>query len=90
VPAAVMSANNKNKGRSRIFMSGVNRQKTINAIRITKDIKKSIKQTITVLAGTINLGKYTLVSRFEFATNELLASLNAEEKNTQGKVAAAT
>ncbi len=59
-------------------------------IRITKEIKKSIKQTITVLAGTISLGKYTLVSKLEFVTNELLASLNDAEKNCQGNVAAET
>lgn len=43
-----------------------------------------------VLAGTINRGKYTLVSKLEFASNELLDSLKAVEKNCQGKIAAHT
>lgn len=57
---------------------------------ITNDIKKSIKQTITVLTGTIKRGKYTFVSKLEFDINELLDSLNEDEKNCQGKVAAET
>jgi hypothetical protein len=57
---------------------------------ITKEIKKSIRQTITVLAGTISRGKYTFVNRFELATNELLDSVNEDAKNCQGKVAAHT
>jgi hypothetical protein len=60
------------------------------ATNITKEIKKSIKHTITVLAGTIKRGKYTFVSKFELATKELLVSLNEDEKNCQGKVAAHT
>ncbi len=59
-------------------------------INITNEIKKSIKQTITVLTGTIKRGKYTLVSKFEFATSDPLASLKEDEKNCQGKVAAQT
>jgi hypothetical protein len=57
VPIAVTSANNKNNGRKSILISGIKRVKTIIKISITKEIRKSIRQTITVLAGTINLGK---------------------------------
>ena len=53
-------------------------------------MKKSIRLTITVLAGTINLGKYTLVSKFEFAINEFADSLKALEKNCQGNIPAQT
>jgi len=58
--------------------------------RITNEIKKSIKQTITVLTGTISRGKYTFVSKFEFEISELLDSLKDDEKNCQGSVAAET
>jgi hypothetical protein len=59
-------------------------------ISITNEIRKSRRHTITVLAGTIKRGKYTLVSKFELATNELLVSLKELEKNCHGKVAAQT
>ena len=59
-------------------------------INITNEMAKSIRQTITVLAGTIKRGKYTLVSKLEFAKRELLASLNELEKNCHGNVAAET
>ena len=59
-------------------------------MRMAKDIKKSIKQTITALAGTMILGKYTLVNKLELAINELAESLKAEEKNCHGSVAAVT
>ena len=53
-------------------------------------MRKSIKQTMTVLAGTIKRGKYTFVNKLELVSNELLASLKEDEKNCQGKVAAQT
>ena len=90
VPIDVINANNKNKGRKSILTSGINLQKIIITTNITKEIKKSIRQTITVLVGTIRRGKYPFVSKLEFAIKELLASPNEEEKNCQGKVAAAT
>ena len=90
VPMAVTSASKRNNGSHSIRQSGTNCVKIIMTTRIKKEIKKSIRQTITVLAGTINRGKYTFVSRFELATNEPLASLKAEEKNCQGKVAVQT
>lgn len=90
VPMDVINANNKNKGRKSILISGINLQKIIMTTNITKEIKKSIRQTITVLVGTIRRGKYTFVSKLEFVIKELLASPNEEEKNCQGNVAAAT
>ena len=59
-------------------------------ISIINDIKKSIKQTITVLAGTISRGKYTLVNKLELVISELAASLKDDVKNCHGKVAAHT
>lgn len=53
-------------------------------------MKKSMRHTITVLAGTISRGKYTFVNKLEFAINELLVSLKEVEKNCQGNVAAQT
>jgi outer membrane murein-binding lipoprotein Lpp len=55
-----------------------------------KEIRKSIILTITVLAGTINLGKYTLVNKLELAIREFAASLKALEKNCQGNIPAQT
>ena len=57
---------------------------------MANEMKKSTKQTMTVLAGTIILGKYTLVRRLELAIKLFALSLKAVEKNVQGKVAAAT
>src|ERR1044071_10407428 len=57
---------------------------------ITNEIRKSTMQTMTVLSGTITLGKYTFVMRLAFATSELLDSFNAEENNCQGIVATVT
>ncbi len=56
---------------------------------ITNEIRKSIRQTTTVLAGTIILGKYTLLTRLELLNKEPDMSVKAEEKNCQGKVPAA-
>ena len=50
----------------------------------------SIKQTITVLAGTIKRGKYTFVNKLELAIRELADSENALAKNCQGSMAAQT
>ena len=90
VPMAVIKANKRNKGSINILTSGTNLYQTNNPIKIKKEIKKSIKQTITVLAGTINLGKYTLVSKLELAISELADSENELAKNCQGNIAAQT
>ena len=55
---------------------------------MTKDIRKSTKFTITVLAGIINLGKYIFVNILELVISELLASLKEVEKNCHGNMAA--
>jgi hypothetical protein len=59
-------------------------------MKMMNEIRKSMKLTITVLAGTIILGKYILVSMFAFVISELLESLNEVEKNCQGSMAAYT
>jgi hypothetical protein len=48
---------------------------------------KSKRHTITVLAGTISLGKYTLVNKFTLPIIELLTSLNVFAKKSHGNVA---
>jgi len=59
-------------------------------MKIRKEIRKSMKLTMTVLAGTIILGKYILVSMFELVISELLESLKDVEKNCHGSMAAYT
>jgi hypothetical protein len=89
-PRAEHMAMSKNNGKNNIRAPGRSPPHAIMISKIRKVIKKSIRQTITVLAGIINRGKYTFEIRLVFPTSEFAASLNAPEKNCQGKVAAAT
>ena len=58
--------------------------------RINNEIPKSMRLTMIELTGTIILGKYTLVNKLAFATNELEDSLNEFEKNCHGNIPAHT
>ncbi len=73
-----------------MFQPGTKLYQNINTTKIAKEIKKSTKLTITVLAGIIIRGKYILVSMLEFVIRELLASLKDVEKNCHGSIAAYT
>ncbi len=47
-------------------------------------IRKSTRLAIMVLAGKINLGKYTFVNKDAFEISELLLSVNEAENNCHG------
>src|SRR5665213_2799657 len=81
---------NRKKGRYNIFQTGTKLYQNISTTKIAKEIKKSTKFTITVLAGIIIRGKYILVSMLELVISELLASLKDVEKNCHGSIAAYT
>ena len=57
---------------------------------MAKEIKKSTRLVTTVLAGMINLGKYTLVIRLALLIRLLLLSERELAKNCQGNRAAYT
>lgn len=89
-PVVIIIASNSNSGSNSILQSGIKCVRHIIIITRANEIRKSINETIIVLKGTINRGKYTLESKLELLINELLISLNAPEKNCQGSVAAET
>ena len=68
--------------------SGRKPNQSINPAKMTNEIKKSISDTITELAGMIRRGKYTLVSRFWLSIRELELSARVLAKNCQGNMAA--
>ena len=89
-PRLAKKANNTNRGSNPIRHVGTNWYQIIMSIRIEKLIRKSTKVTTIVAVGTINLGKYTLLIKFELATKLLAASERAEEKKVQGNIPANT
>ena len=89
-PRLAKNANKTNNGSNAIRQVGINWYQTIIRTRIEKLIRKSTKVTTIVAVGTISLGKYTLLIKFELATKLLAASERAEEKNVQGNIPAKT
>ena len=89
-PKAAIKATAVNKGSISIFQSGQKSYQAIIPMRITKEIKKSTKQTITAEVGTIIRGKYILETILALAITELLDSDNELAKNCQGSMPAKT
>lgn len=86
-PKDASNARNRKNGKVTIRQSGINWYQIIKTARITKEIRKSTKLTITALAGIIIRGKYTFDSIFAFVINELLLSVSEFAKNCQGSIA---
>src|SRR6476660_8635203 len=89
-PMLTRKARRMKAGRIRICHPGANRYQAIMPTRMRKAIRKSTKETTSVAVGTINLGKYTLLSKFALAIKLFDASLRPDEKNVQGSIPANT
>ena len=70
-------------GKRNISGPGIPKNTQRRMIKITKEIKKSIRHTMSDDSGIMILGKYTLVRMLEFPRMELLESLIEVEINPQ-------
>ena len=89
-PRLARNAKITNNGNNNICGPGTYWYQTIIKTSSEKLIKKSTIATTTVAAGTINLGKYTLLIKFAFVTRLFEASASAVEKNVHGSIPANT
>src|SRR5262245_61887950 len=89
-PMLTMKARMMKTGSASICQPGANRYHAIMPTKMTNVIRKSTKETTSVAVGTINLGKYTLLSKFALAIKLLDASPRPVEKNVQGSIPANT
>jgi hypothetical protein len=85
-PSEAPNMSNTKAGKKIIVIAGVTWNQIIRAKSKTVDIKKSTKPEITLLIGTMILGKYTFEIRLVLATKLFPLSAIEAEKNCQGSI----